>query len=56
MYKPTFRTNKKGVPILKNEEIDDIAEHVLRDYNEQLLNNPARIDLDKFVSKHLDLE
>lgn len=55
MYEPQFRSKKNGVPILKNEEIEQDAELFIRDFNPDLLKNPQPVDIEHFIEYYLNL-
>lgn len=53
MYNPIVKTNYNSLPILKRVEIDEIAEHFLRDYQPDVFNNPTAVDIDGFLEGYL---
>lgn len=53
MYKPIFRTNQNMLPILKREEIDDIAEQFLIAFQPEALRKPMEVDVDGFLECYL---
>ena len=53
MYNPIVRTDYHSLPVLKRDEIDDIAEHFLRDYQPDVFTNPTAIDIDGFLEGYL---
>lgn len=53
MYIPTIRTKQNQLPILKREEIDDIAEQFLMDFQPEALKNPMEVDIDGFLEHYL---
>lgn len=55
MYEPHFRCKRNGVPILKNEEIEQDAEMFIRDFDADLLKNPHPVDIEQFVEYYLNL-
>lgn len=50
-----FKTNRTGVPILFNTDIDSDAEVLLRDYNPDLLKIPQPLDVEDFTENYLGL-
>mgnify|MGYP001314589860 CR=1 FL=1 len=56
MIQVDFKTKKNGVPILSKDEIDNIAEAVLRDYKPKLLDNPGALDVEHFLEYYAALE
>lgn len=56
MYRPSYRTNNSGVPILKKEEIDSIAERFILEFCPEALKEPQEIDIDSFVMNYLKLK
>jgi len=50
-----FKTNKTGVPILKDTDIDIDAELLLRNYNPDLLKIPPPVDVEDFTENYLGL-
>lgn len=53
MYTPIIRTKQNQLPILKREEIDDIAEQFLMDFQPEALKNPMEVDVDGFLERYL---
>ncbi|MCH4034714.1 MAG: ImmA/IrrE family metallo-endopeptidase [Lachnospiraceae bacterium] len=53
MYKPQIRRKKSGIPVLSKDEIDDIAENLLADYNPEWIKHPQEIDIDLFAQEYL---
>ena len=56
MYKPTFNTNARSLPILSRAEIDQIGENLVRDFNPEALQEPTEIDIDRFITRYLGME
>jgi len=56
MYKPTFKTNARSLPILSRVEIDQIGENLVKDFNPEALQEPTEIDIDRFVTRYLGME
>lgn len=55
MYLPTYMVKKSGVPILKREEIDIIGENFVRDYQPEVLTEPAPVDVERFIEYYLGM-
>ncbi len=53
MYTPSIRTKQNELPILKREEIDDIAEQFLMDFQPEALKSPMEVDVDGFLERYL---
>ena len=53
MYKPIFRTNARGLPILSRADIDQIGENLIADFTPDALRNPTEIDIDRFITRYL---
>jgi hypothetical protein len=56
MYKPTFKTNARSLPILSRAEIDQIGENLVADFNPEALREPTEIDVDRFITRYLGME
>lgn len=56
MYNPSFRMKSNNIPILSKDEIDNIAEKFLMDFNPETLVTPQPIDEDRFLTEYLGLE
>lgn len=56
MYNPSFRMKSNNVPVLSKEEIENIAEKFLMDFNPETLVTPQPIDEDRFLTEYLGLE
>lgn len=56
MYRPTFKTKRNGVPILSKNELEIIAENVLREFCPDALINPQAIDVEGFIEMYLRLK
>lgn len=54
----SFKFNRKnnGVPVLSREEIESIAEIILKDYNPELLKDPKALDVDHLLECYAGLE
>lgn len=55
MYKPTFNTNARKLPILSRAEIDHIGECLVADFNPEALKEPTEIDIDRFITRYLGM-
>ena len=53
MYRPPFKTNYKAIPVLSRDEIDEIAERFLYEYQPAVLRNPSPVDIDGFLEEYL---
>jgi|OM-RGC.v1.009501609 Zn-dependent peptidase ImmA (M78 family) len=51
-----FRKKKNGVPILSQQEIDNMAEALLMDYDPELLEQPTSLDIEMFSESYVELE
>jgi Zn-dependent peptidase ImmA (M78 family) len=56
MVKLNFRTKKNGVPILSKYEIEEMAEMIIRDYDEDIYSNPKSLDIEHFSEYYAELE
>lgn len=56
MYKPTFKTNARSLPILSRAEIDQIGETLVADFNPAAMQEPMEIDIDRFITRYLGME
>lgn len=55
MIRDTFRVARNGLPILRDKEIDRIAEHILIDYDPLLLEVPQPIPIELIMESYFDL-
>ncbi|QAT61996.1 ImmA/IrrE family metallo-endopeptidase [Acidilutibacter cellobiosedens] len=55
MIKLNFKKRENGVPILSRMEIENIAERILKDYDNKILSKPNSLDIEDFVEIYLDL-
>ena len=55
MYNPSFRVKKNGVPIVSKKELDAIGERFVRDFQPEVLKNPAPVDIDGFIECYLGM-
>ena len=53
MYRPDFKTNKNGVPVLSKQQIEVIGENFVRDFCPHALKNPQPLDVEGFVEVYL---
>lgn len=51
-----FRSKSNGVPILSKDDMDYIADNILRDYNEKVLGEPSALDIERFAEFYLGLQ
>ncbi|HHV07319.1 MAG TPA: ImmA/IrrE family metallo-endopeptidase [Firmicutes bacterium] len=56
MVKIYFRRKKSGVPILRKNEIEAMAELLLRDYDAEVLKEPGALDIEHFAENYVGLE
>lgn len=56
MFKPTFKTNAKSMPILSRAQIDQIGEGLVRDFKPEAMQEPSEIDIDRFITRYLEME
>lgn len=56
MFEPQFRSQRNGVPILSDAEIDEHAELFITDYDKTLLTDPRPIDIEHFAEYYLGLQ
>ena len=56
MYRPEFRIDKKGMPIVKKEKIGDIAQNFVQDFCPAALEQPQALDVDNFAEFYLRLD
>lgn len=55
MYRPSYRTQKNGVPVLRKEEIDTIGEAYVRDFQPEVLKDPVPVDIEGFIECYLGM-
>ena len=55
MYNPTFRITRNGVPILSGNQINAIGENFVRDFQPEVLRNPAPVDVESFIEQYLGM-
>lgn len=55
MYKPYFRVNQSGVPILRKKDINAAAEHFVADFQPSALRQPEPIDIESFMEIYLGM-
>ena len=51
-----FRSKSNGVPILSKDDMDFMAEYILRDYSEKALNEPSALDIERFAEFYMGLQ
>ena len=56
MYKPVYKTGKKGVPILSKKEMDESAENFIWDFHPEAMKTPMQIDIDSFAQNYRGLK
>ncbi len=56
MYTPSYRVKNNGVPILSKKEINAIGENFVRDFQPDILKNPAPIDIEYFIEFYLGMK
>lgn len=56
MFNPYVRRKRSGVPVLSRNEIDEIGEGLVRDFNPLALITPQEIDIDLFVQDYLGMQ
>ena len=52
---PHYPTSRSGVPIIKNEKIDDDAEFLISQFDPTYLSNPRPMDIEGFAERLLGL-
>lgn len=55
MYYPSFRKNRKNVPILSKSEINNISENFAFELMPHILDHPQPFDIDLFLESYLHL-
>lgn len=55
MYTPSFRVKKNGVPVISKKELDIIGERFVRDFQPEVLTNPAPVDVERFIECYLGM-
>lgn len=55
MYNPYIKLKNNGVPILSKSEIDSIGENFVRDFQPEVLTNPAPVDIEGFIEFYLEM-
>lgn len=56
MRKPIVRLDKNRVPILRNQEIDDCCEEMIREFQPEVFRHPEPVDIDAFVCFYLGMK
>lgn len=55
MYNPSFRVKKNGVPVVSKKELDAFGERFVRDFQPEVLMNPAPVDIESFIECYLGM-
>ena len=55
MFKPNFRVNRNGVPILSKKEINAAAESFVADFQSSALKQPEPLDIEAFMELYLGM-
>lgn len=55
MYNPSFRVKKNGVPVVSKKELDAFGERFVRDFQPDVLKNPAPVDVESFIECYLGM-
>ena len=55
MYTPSLRVKENGVPILSKTEIDVTGERFVRDFQSEVLESPAPVDIEGFIEFYLGM-
>ena len=55
MFKPNFRVNRNGVPILSKKEINAAAESFVADFQSSALRQPEPLDIEAFMEIYLGM-
>ena len=53
MYKPHYQMSQNQLPILSRDQIDDIAESYLADFQPEALKEPMEVDVEGFLEIYL---
>lgn len=56
MYRPEFCTDRKRMPIVKKEQIGDIAQNFVQDFCPGALERPQALDVEGFAELYLHLD
>lgn len=51
-----FKQKKNGVPVLSKDEIDNLGEIVINDYNPKMLKEASALDVEEFLELYAELE
>lgn len=55
MYKPHYQMSQNQLPILSRDQIDDIAESYLADFQPEALKEPMEVDVEGFLEIYLGI-
>ena len=55
MYNPSFRVKKNGVPVVSKKELDAFGERFVRDFQPDVLKDPAPVDIEGFIECYLGM-
>ncbi len=55
MIKPCFRTRGNGIPVISRNEINEIMEMFIQDFQESALRRPERFEIEKFLEFYLGM-
>lgn len=53
MFRPVFPTTPRGVPVMRNAELEDCAVELVREFCPEKLSEPAPFDVQRFVRERL---
>lgn len=56
MYKASFATSNRGVPILSRQKIDEIGEKLVEDFRPDAMIHAQELDVDRFLTRYLGLD
>lgn len=56
MYKASFVTSNRGVPILSRQRIDEIGEKLVEDFCPDAMVHAQELDVDRFLTRYLGLD
>lgn len=55
MYNPSLRVKKNGVPVVSKNDLDAIGECFVKDFQPEVLSNPAPVDIERFIECYLGM-
>lgn len=55
MYEASYKMKSNGLPILSKDEIDEIANILVLEYQPELMQNPQAFDIEGFSELYLDV-